>query len=256
MNTRSCDQQGRIALLGASNLSLLFYGILDSLRIAEPRISHRVFVAKGPGRGYGLPGAFAFRRVEPLVSCGIEEALLAGIAQENPSAPPRAILMDTGNDLLYGATPGEIADWVSRIIDKLTEGGVRVTLMIPPAAAVLRMSPLRFRILKGVLFPLRKYTLKQAQLGIVDLCEKLSSLSSIYPITLERDLGKLMGMDGIHIAGRHYGTAASIIASHLAVSKEATAPPILPGSRIFRQSLRRRSAAMRRPYPGVAVETY
>ena len=66
-----------------------------------------ILAALGHGRGYGLESRVLGRRLPPILECGLWEAL-----DRRPPCETAALLTDIGNDLVLGAEPEQLIEWV------------------------------------------------------------------------------------------------------------------------------------------------
>lgn len=238
--------EARLALFGASNLSVVFFGLADALGLALPSSEIELYVAKGPGRGYGLPGG-AFRRIyRPHIKTSLLSDFLGSLpsaepgTSRTPSTVARAFLMDVGNDLVYGAQPDQILDWVRGLVAPLTDRSVPVTIALPPVLSLLRMSSLRFHLVRRVLFPRASFSLEEMRRRVVDLADGITELSGPL-VRVESGLAGYVGGDSIHFAWRSLGEVTRMIGDHLLLDHPASGPtPRLPVGRILGSAWRSR----------------
>src|SRR5688572_31021942 len=107
----------RAILLGASNLKISLPPLLAGLR-RRAGGPVEAFIACGHGRSYGAWSRFLFvRRLPGIAGCGLWPALEASPPLRNVRRV--ALLTDAGNDLVYGASPEEIAGWIGTCLDRL-----------------------------------------------------------------------------------------------------------------------------------------
>ena len=112
----------RVVLLGASNVTLSFATIVQTVRRTwdEPV---EILAATGHGRSYGQDSWILGRKFSGIFSCALWQDL-----QERPVLPTTALVTDVGNDLMYGATPERLLEWVARCLDRLTDAGAHVSI--------------------------------------------------------------------------------------------------------------------------------
>ncbi|MFO0314078.1 MAG: hypothetical protein ACK539_12735 [Planctomycetota bacterium] len=153
----------RFVAVGASNLARMALALLDAERAFAGGPVH-ADLALGRGRAYGMPSL--------LLARGID-GLLASRVWQRPAALPRAattaLLMDVGNDLLYGAAAPQILAWVDEALARLCERADRVVVVGLPIAAVRLLPPWRFHVVRRVLVPSSRLTYAAAR----DDCERL-----------------------------------------------------------------------------------
>jgi len=137
----------RVVLLGASNLTLSFGAALDQARAVWGG-PLEVLAALGLGRSFGLESRFWGRTLPGILDCGLWPALT-----ERPPAAVAALLTDVGNDIMFGADPATIVQWVERCLDRLAAVDARVVLTLLPLASVARLSPGRYLLFRSCFFP-------------------------------------------------------------------------------------------------------
>jgi hypothetical protein len=139
----------RAVLLGASNLKMGLPRVVRRLRaVAGGPVD--VLAACGHGRSYVQWSQIFFgaRALPGIVDCGLWKAL-AG----RPSLPTLALVMDIGNDLLYGPATEEIAAAFAACLERLTVLGANVVTMTLPMISLEKVSPLRYHTARTILFP-------------------------------------------------------------------------------------------------------
>lgn len=121
--------------LGASNLTL---GIQTAISTARGAFgpSVEVLAANGYGRSYGAMSSIAGRALPGILQSGLWTEL-----DRLDRVPTRAIIMDVGNDILYGFPPAQILSWVEEAADRLLAHTSDVTLTDLPLESVKRLSP-------------------------------------------------------------------------------------------------------------------
>ncbi len=103
----------RVVLLGASNLTRGVSTVIETAAAYWGR-PLEVFAALGHGRSYGAASSVMGRELPGIVQCGLWEDL-----RRQGAAATAALITDVGNDLLYGAPPEVIADWVQQCAERL-----------------------------------------------------------------------------------------------------------------------------------------
>ncbi len=171
----TCEPQQHVVLLGASNLSIMFPTIVESLRamFAHPIELH---VAKGFGRSYGLHSKFFGKKFPGILSSGLWPAL-----NRARPLPTVAIVADIGNDLAYEAPVDKIVEWVERALDRLAIHDARVALNNLPIESLRGVGTARYYAFREVLFP----NCKLSRGEIIDRAERLSERLSQLAVTRE-----------------------------------------------------------------------
>ena len=139
----------RAVLLGASNLKMGLPRVVRCLRVAADGPVD-VLAACGHGRSYVRWSQIFFgaRALPGVVDCGLWKAL-AG----RPPLPTLGLVMDVGNDLLYGPATPEIAAAFAACLERLTVLGANVITMTLPMISLEKVSPLRYHGARAILFP-------------------------------------------------------------------------------------------------------
>jgi hypothetical protein len=239
----ACNEPQRtIVLLGASNLTRGISTAVETLRLMHGS-PLRIVAALGHGRSFGLRSSVMGRSLCSTLDCGMWNALdpplpsgeglgvRAESAEGNTSeshaaaaltpalsqrerehAPVFALITDIGNDVMYGATPQQIIDWIGTSVDRLARLGTpRINITALPIDSIHRVTPWQFAIVKAMLFPTRDVTFEQAvsrALETQHLLERFVRESShaerLQMIQHERDW---YGFDPIHIKWKHWPKA-------------------------------------------------
>ncbi len=191
----------RVVLLGASNIAR---GIVTVLRTAEHvwGAPLEVLAAQGRGRSYGAESRVMGRRLGGILQSGLWDALAA-----RPAAATAALVTDVGNDIVYGVPVARILAWVEQCLDRLAAVGARIVLTRLPMDAIAAITPLRFRIVRGCIFPGCRFDLNEAvrraeavDAGLVDMAARRN-------IPLIRPAPEWYGLDPIHIRRRFWQAA-------------------------------------------------
>jgi len=214
------NPRARVVLLGASNLTLSFRLVIDRLRAVLPGPID-LMAAAGHGRSYGRTSRVLVRELPGILECGLWPALRAA-----PPAETLALLADFGNDLVYGSEVEEIAGWIEAILDRLAEHGSRTAVERLPLANVERLSPLRFRIARGILYPRHKIDLESLRERARALDARILALARARGAALVEQSPEWFGLDPIHIRRASRQEAWEQILSPLASSSAARAPEI------------------------------
>jgi hypothetical protein len=140
-------------VLGASNVQLALPIVVEELgRRADGPFD--VLVAAGHGRSYGGPSRFLARELPGIAQSGLWAALDALAASRGrDGAPPRALVCDVGNDLMYGSPAETVARWVEECVARLAGARGRTVLVGLPCLRLERVSPAGFSLLSTLVFP-------------------------------------------------------------------------------------------------------
>jgi hypothetical protein len=193
--------RSRLVALGASNLTRGLLPLIDAAR-AQSGGPVEVFAAIGNGRSYGIRSRFLWRELPGIDGCGLWPALAAAAP-----LPTTAVVMDVGNDVLYGIDVPTILGWVDRALGRLRPLCERLLVVGLPLPAVRRLSAWRFTLVRSVLVPSCHLSLatvlsrsEQLQRGLWDLAERHAA-RFVEP----RD--EWYGFDPVHIRRRSWRAA-------------------------------------------------
>ncbi len=181
----------RVVLLGASNLKIGFPRVLECLPGPV-----EVLAALGHGRSYGMWSRLAWVRLLPgIVQCGLWEEL-----ERRPRLPTVALVTDVGNDLLYGASVPTIAGWVGTCLERLARQEAEIILGLLPLATLEKVSPVRYHLIRQILFPGRRAAPWGAVLDSArELNEMLRGLGLKHGARLVEPSPSWYGIDPIHV---------------------------------------------------------
>jgi hypothetical protein len=224
----------RLVLLGASNLRL---GLNSLLRQALPRFAGpvEVFVAHGFGRSYGRRSAIPYRALPGIKQCAIWNDL-----RSRPSLPTFALITDVGNDLLYGASPHQIIEWVGECGAELRAMDANIVTTELPLDAILATTRLRFQVFRTIFFPPSRLTFERACELAHETNEGLKNLSHELVSSVVRMDPKWYGIDPIHIRMQYRAAAWNRIVDTWRVLTPS------PRERVF---LRKNSMLLHMAYP-------
>lgn len=193
----------RVILLGASNLTLAFPRLWHGLQTAWPEPLH-LYAAHGHGRSFGMWSRVGPRELPGIVSCGLWNELqsVSGVNE-----PPKALLTDIGNDLLYGAEPQQVAAWVETCVRRLKDFDAHVVMTQLPLASVLSLSRSRFQFFHRVLFPGSRLRFEEVEPLAMLLNQLIVELGRRLDVTVRELPGEWYGFDPIHIRRRERAAA-------------------------------------------------
>jgi len=186
----------RLVVLGASNVELALPQLLDEARgrLGAPL---EVLAAFGPGRSYGLTSRVLGRGIPGILECGLWPALGDGGARERTLA----LVLDIGNDLLYGADVDTLTGWVRACVERLEPHAERIVLGGLPAG-LERLSRGRYLLFRNLFYPPCRLPFAGAQAGVRELGPRLDALASDRGLALVPTAPEWYGFDPIHVRRR------------------------------------------------------
>ena len=189
----SSDARPRVVLLGASNLSL---GLAEAIGAARSILGGPmdVLVAGGFGRSYGLETNVLGRRLTSIAESGLWAALSRG-----PARPTHALLCDEGNDILYGAPPALVAEWVRGALQRLDRAGARTVVALLPMASLARLGRLRYYVARSLLYPRCRFSHGTALGRARELDGHLRALAADFALAAVEPRAEWFGIDPIHL---------------------------------------------------------
>ena len=199
--------QRRVILLGASNLVRGISTVIEtSQHVWGTPLD--VLAACGHGRSYGLTSRVLGRSLPSIAECGLWEDL----AQRTP-VPTAALITDVGNDILYGASVDQIVAWVEQCLERLLPVCKRLVITGLPMDPIATLPPLRFRLVRTMLFPGAQLTFRDALSRSQELNARLNELSVKYNGFFVAPSADWYGWDPIHIRLRYWSRAWNKILS-------------------------------------------
>lgn len=187
----------RLIALGASNLARGLLTLTDVVRAATGG-PIEVVAALGRGRSYGLRSSLLGRTLVGIDDCGLWRAL--------PSLPPRrtrALLLDVGNDILYGIDAATILRWVDGAVQRLCDHGAACVVAGLPLASIDRLGPRRYRLVRSVLVPGCRLSLAEVQDRAHRVEAGLRDLALRRGCTFRPLRAEWYGFDPVHIRRSH-----------------------------------------------------
>ena len=183
----------RIVALGASNLTRGFQSIVATARASwGPDVE--VLAAFGHGRSYGARSRVLFRTLPGVLDSGLWAALDA-----RPRRTTRALVMDVGNDILYGCSGEQTLALVEEALRRLQRVTEDIVLTDLPLSGIRRLSKLKFLAFRSVLFPSSRLSFGQ----VLDTAERVSvglaALSAASGAKLIQLDPAWYGFDPIHV---------------------------------------------------------
>jgi hypothetical protein len=214
--TLAASAAHRLVAVGASNLARMALPLLDAARAGHGAPVEAWF-ALGRGRSFGLRSQLLGRGLGSIRDSGLWERL-----PHLPPAPTTALLMDVGNDLLYGVEVPRILTWVEHVLLRLCATATERVVVGLPIAAIRSLPAWRFRLVRTLLVPGSRLTHTQALGGSEQLHDQLHALAKRHDARFHTPEPQWYGLDPVHVRRRHWREAAR---SWLGVEAPDAAPP-------------------------------
>jgi hypothetical protein len=192
----------RLVAVGASNLARMALALIDAERACAAGPVH-ADMALGRGRSYGMPSRLLGRGLD-----GIRRSRLWAQPASIPRAATTALLMDVGNDLLYGAAPPQILAWADETLARLCDRAARVVVVGLPIAAVRLLPPWRFHVVRRVLVPSSRLSYAAARDGCEQLHDGLRALAAARGARFCEQPLAWFGLDPMHVRRSRWRDAA------------------------------------------------
>lgn len=229
----------RVILLGASNVTLSFPRLWHGLRRAfdEPL---ELFAVHGHGRSFGMRSRIGPRELPGIVDCRVWETLAA---QPSAHEPPRALITDIGNDILYGIDPDQIAEWVATCLERLRSLNARIVLTQLPVANTADLGAARFRFFRRLFFPGCQLTLDDVVERATRLNQRVVEFGQQFGVVTPAPRREWYGLDPIHVLRRHRSTAwRELLSSWFEEAQTASFHAVGPAQtvRLWRQRVNER----------------
>ena len=207
----------RLVALGASNLARGMLALLDAARAAHSG-PVEAFAALGRGRSYGIRSSLLGRGLGGIDDCGLWPALAA-----SARAPTTAIVMDVGNDLLYGVEVDQLLTWVAAAVQRLRTADARTIVVGLPMTTLRRLGERRYRLVRSILFSRCRLTRTE----MLDRAERthrgLAALARAHGAAFHELPAHGYGFDAIHFRHRVWPAVAR---AWLGLEGTATTPPL------------------------------
>lgn len=187
----------QVLLFGASNLTLGWNAVIAEL-VRRWQTPLNINVCLGMGRSWIGPSRVFWRVLPGITECGLWQHL------PKPSSRVAVMMTDIGNDIVYGYPPGQIFDSVRLCLDRILNWAPDCEIVMTrlPIPSIQTLTPMRFRIMRLILFPGSSRTLssilsesEQVDLGVCDLARE-------YPLRLIESRAEWYGFDPIHVLKR------------------------------------------------------
>lgn len=191
----------RVVALGASNLTRGF-PILVSAARASGGPDVEFLAALGLGRSYGMESRVLARTLPGILDSGLWKALA-----ERPPAPTRALITDVGNDILYGASPGRILEWVEESLGRLRRFTDDVVMTGLPLDSIRRLSPAKFLAFRTILYHRCRLTFAQAIDATEQVAEGLAGVAARHGARFVGLRPEWYGFDPVYVRPARWGAA-------------------------------------------------
>ena len=210
----------RVVALGASNLSLGIQTAISTARGAWGK-EVEVLAANGYGRSFGAPSSIAGRTLPGILQSGLWNGL-----ERLGRAPTRALIMDVGNDILYGFSPAQILSWVEEAADRLLAHTRDVIITDLPTHRVRLLSPAKFLFFRTLFFPPSRVSRDEAFTRLDEVSRGLARLAADRRLRFVPMRPEWYAFDPIHFRRAAWETAWREIL--LGEGPAATATPFSP----------------------------
>ncbi len=207
----------RVVFLGASNVVRAISTIVETAELIwEPPLD--VLAACGHGRSYGRTSCVLGRSLPGILQCGLWEDL-----QRRPALPTAALVTDIGNDILYGASAGQIAEWVEECLVRLRGVCDRIVVTELPLARIESVTSWQYRAIRWLLFPKSRVTFADAMQRSREVNVRVIELAAHYRAVLRTPQLDWYGLDPIHLQRAAWSSAWCGILS--GAGERGTMPP-------------------------------
>jgi hypothetical protein len=191
----------RIIALGASNLTRGFPLVVAASRSAcGPDVE--IFAALGLGRSYGMESRVLARTLPGILDCGLWSAIAA-----RPPSPTRALVTDVGNDILYGASPRQILEWVEQALQRLAAHTRDIVVCGLPLHSIRTLSAAKYLAFRTITFPRSRLPFVRVVADAEHVDEGLQHLARAYSARFVPLRAEWYGFDPIHIRYAHWSSA-------------------------------------------------
>ena len=153
-----------------------------------------LMVAAGPGRAYLASGGLLNVVYPPIESSEIFEA-----ARRKSESGYRviALVTDIGNDIMYGVSAEQLIGTVQQVFGRLRSIHADVFYTTLPTAFKVGVRPIRFNILRSLLFPGSRVSYDEATAAIIQVNEFLREAAPKGDYLIP-DMDRYLGFDEIH----------------------------------------------------------
>jgi hypothetical protein len=185
-----------VVVLGASNVSR---GLARLAAVAKARQQGPIdlFVAAGHGRSYGANSRVFMRRLPSILWSGLWRAVdREGVGG---GRPVQALVTDIGNDLLYGFSVEQVAEWVRESLARLSARGATIAITRLPLASVAQVGPLQYRALRTLYVPGCPLSLDALKDAVTRLDAEVVAAAAEHGAAVLDQPGEWYGLDAMHV---------------------------------------------------------
>jgi hypothetical protein len=195
MPSRTERAKSLFILLGASNAARSLPRLVATIEAFAPA-PPEIYAAIGHGRSYGLRSRVLVRTLPSIIGSELWSAV------PGDDRPCHALVTDIGNDVIYGVSPEQTARWVDRCLERLRDMRAITTVTQLPMASIRAMGERRYRIVRALLFPDLRLSLRDVAERAEELNERIVQVSAAHGIDAIEQPASWFGFDGIHIRYR------------------------------------------------------
>ena len=138
-----------------------------------------------------------------IVDCHLWQDLI----RRQDDLPARALVADVGNDILYGAPPEQIIEWVELCICRLRDQNCEVAITGIPLESLQRMRKWEFPLFRSIFYPGCRLSHESALGRATELAAMLEQLAAVHQCRFIMPDVQWYGIDRIHITKRSQATA-------------------------------------------------
>ncbi len=183
-----------ILLLGASNLSRAYSGLVSFFKLNLVSVEVKVLAAFGSGRAYSTSAGMLNIVYPPLSSCTLfDEA--ERVCQHYSRVV--ALVTDIGNDIMYNVPQDRIVEDLECVLSRLALMQAEIHFTPIPKHLENNLGEKQFFILRALSYPRSRQTWKRAIASMRGINRFLSETCQ-GPAHLVTGLESFAGFDGIH----------------------------------------------------------
>jgi hypothetical protein len=191
----------RVVALGASNLTRALPILVSAARsLGGPDVE--LLAALGLGRSYGMESRVLARTLPGILDSGLWKALA-----QRPPVPTRALITDVGNDILYGASPARILEWVEESLRRLRHFTDDIVVTGLPLDSIRGLSRAKFLAFRTILFHRCRLTFTEAVDAAERVTEGLAALAASQGARFVGLRPEWYGFDPVHVRPGRWGAA-------------------------------------------------
>ena len=189
--------QQRVIILGASNVVRCLPTVIETASELWGR-PLELMAAIGHGRSFGITTTVLGRTLPGILECELWKEW-----SERQQLPTASLVTDIGNDILFGVSPEQIAEWLRQCLIQLADRSQRLIITELPLESVMPIGPQRYLFLRSILFPRSRLTWDQALSRGTQLNDAVCELAREFHATLVKPKREWYGFDPIHILIQH-----------------------------------------------------